>query len=85
MARTIGDTNRDETLQITDTAWDHNGTMRVTVRELIGQRTIDIPAARRLARTAIHHPDQTRSSRVLRSWFAEGSTHITFAVSRLDA
>lgn len=81
---TIGDRNRAGDLEITDTAWDHNGTMRVTVRELTGQCEIDVAAARRLARRAIHHPEKTRSSRVIRTWFAQGSTHVTFAVSRLD-
>ena len=33
---TIGDTSRDGTLHITDTAWDHNGGLRVTVVDLIG-------------------------------------------------
>jgi hypothetical protein len=83
---TIGDRNPDGTLEITDTAWDHNGTLRVTVRELFGERSIPanrLRAMRRLARRAIPHPDQTTSSRVLRTWYAQGGSHATFAVSRL--
>lgn len=87
---TIGDTSRDGLLQITDTTWDHNGTIKVTVRELIGQRWEDYPGgkeqvirrARTLARSTLMHPEHTRSSRVLRTWFAEGCSHVTFAVSR---
>jgi len=79
---TIGDRNRAGDLEITDTVLEHNGTMRVTVRTL-GQ-PLDIRAARRLARRAIHHPEEKRSSRVIRTWTAQGSEHVTFAVSRLE-
>lgn len=89
---TIRDMSRDGLLQITDTSWDHNGTLRVTVREMVGERLHPgerdyretVRRARRLARRAIMYPEKTRSSRLLRSWYAEGSTHFTFAVSRLE-
>ena len=83
---TIGDRNPDGTLEITDTAWDSNGTMRVTVRELFGEREIPpnrLRAMRRLARRAIHHPEKTTSSRVIRTFYSNGSMAATFAVSRL--
>lgn len=90
---TIRDASRDGLLVITDTAWDHNGTLRVTVAEMIGERLDPdsrryrntVKRARRLARRAIMHPEKTRSSRLLRSWYATGQTHFTFAVSRLEA
>lgn len=85
---TIRDRSRDGLLEITDTSWDHNGTMYVTVRELIGTGCwvggLPVGRMRRLARRAIHHPHLTRSSRVVRSWSAQGCDHITFAVSRLE-
>ncbi len=84
---TIGDRTRDGLLEITDTRWDSNGTLFVTVRELIGTGcwTGGLPIARmrRLARRALAHPDKTRSSRVVRRWSAQGCDHVTFAVSRL--
>lgn len=85
---TIGDRTRDGLLEITDTRWDSNGTMFVTVRELIGSGCwvggLPIDRMRRLARRAIAHPEKTRSSRLVRQWSAQGSDHATFAVSRLD-
>ena len=88
-ALTIGDTNRAGDLQITDTAWDGNGTMRVTVRCMIGGRSARTDAdqviakARRLARRALPYPEKTRSSRLARTWYAQGTEHYTFEVSRL--
>lgn len=88
---TIGDCSRDGLLQIADTNWDGNGTLRVTVRELIGGGDagwiggMPIERMRRLARRALMYPEKTRSSRVIRKFVAEGSGHITFAVSRLDS
>jgi hypothetical protein len=86
--RTIGNTSRDGLLQITETRWDHNGTLYVTVRELIGHGCwiggLPIERMRNLARTAIPHPDKTRSSRVVRRWSHGGCDHVTFAVSRID-
>lgn len=71
---TIRDRSRDGLLEITDTHWDHNGTMFVTVRELIGSGCWvgGLPVRR------------TRSSRVVRRWSAQGCDHVTFAVSRLE-
>lgn len=94
MTTTIGTMSRDGLLLVTDTAWDSNGTMRVTVRELIGgpvwgwilpERVVR-ERARRLARRALveHFPGETRSARTLRHWYGQGSYHWTFAVSRLD-
>lgn len=86
---TIGDTSRDGLLEITDTSWDGNGTLRVTVREKIGAGCwvggLPIERMRRLARRALMYPEKTRSSRVIRRWTAEGCEHVTFAVSRLEA
>lgn len=88
---TIGDSNRDGTLVIRDTAWDSNGTMRVTVEDLCGPGGrvggMPIPAMRRLARRALAHPEHTRSSRVIRVGCPAGcqcgTARVTFAVSRL--
>ncbi len=85
---TVGDSTPDGLLVITDTAWDSNGTLRVTVRERMGAGCwtggLPMRRMRRLARRAIHHPDKTRSSRVLRRWTANGCEHVTFAVTRLE-
>lgn len=85
----IGDTSRDGLLQITDTRWDGNGTLFVTVRELIGTKCwrggLPIGRMRRLARRAIAHPNKTRSSRTVRTWSAMGCDHVTFAVSRIPS
>lgn len=86
MTKTIGDFSRDGLAQIVDTSWDSNGTMKVTVREMIGQ-PIDpnmLARMRRLARSAISHPELTRQSRAGRAYFTEGSYRITFYVSRLE-
>jgi hypothetical protein len=84
----IGDRSRDGLLEITDTSWDHNGTLMVTVRELIGTGCwvggLPIERMRRLARRALMYPEKTRSARTVRKWSAQGSDHVTFAVSRLD-
>lgn len=78
---TIGDSSRDGLFQITDTNWDSNGTMRVTVRHLMDMdyHPEFIRGMRRLARKAIHMQHLTRSSRVVH---VDGSS-VTFAVSRL--
>lgn len=86
--RTIGDGTRDGLLVISDTRWDHNGTLFVTVRERIGSGCwvdgLPIRRMRTLARGALPHPDQTRSSRVVRRRRGhDGCDHVTFAVSRL--
>jgi hypothetical protein len=85
---TIGDRSRDGLLEITDTNWDNNGTLRVTVRELVGTGSwvggLPIERMRRLARRAIAHPEKTRSARVIRRWTHGDCDHVTFAVSRLD-
>lgn len=82
----IGDRTPDGLLEITGTSWDSNGTLRVTVRELVGGHCWDYPLARarRLARRALAYPEKTRSSRVVRRWYADGCEHVTFAVSRND-
>ena len=88
MSLTIGDFSRNGLYQITDTNWDHNGTLRVTVREMLGERQLSakaIRAMRDLARRAISHPEKTRSAKLVRSWYAQGQSHATFAVSRLEA
>lgn len=81
----IGDTNPQGTVQIIDTNWDSNGTLRVTVREMIGEikpPDTRLKQARRLARRALAHPRLTKSSRVTRTFYVDNSTHWTFAVSR---
>lgn len=84
----IGDGNRDGTLVIADTNWDHNGTLLVTIRERVGTGCWDgglpIAAMRRLARRALDYPEKTRSARVVRKFTAEGCDYVTFAVSRND-
>lgn len=83
---TIGDRSRDGLLEITDTRWDSNGTMFVTVRELIGHNSwiggVPIERMRRLARRALMYPEQTRSSRVVNRFTSGDCDHVTFAVSR---
>lgn len=84
----IGDRSKDGLLEITDTNWDHNGTLRVTVRELIGHNGwtggLPIERMRGLARRALSHPEQTRSSRTINKFTSGGCDHVTFAVSRQD-
>lgn len=87
MTLAIHDQSRDGLLQITDTNWDYNGTLRVTVRELVGGRDswpngLPIAAMRRLARRAIAHPELTRTSRVVNTFYDQGCYSVTFAVSR---
>ena len=88
MTAEIYDTSRCGTFQIMDTNWDSNGTLNVTVRETIGHDCLDmsgermVKAMRRLARRAIHHPERTRSSRVVRRGNYYGCATVTFAVSR---
>jgi hypothetical protein len=84
----IGDLSRNGLYQVTDTNWDHNGTLRVTVREMVGVPLAyltakDIRAMRDLARRAIAHPNKTRSAKLVNKWHAQGGCHATFAVSRL--
>ena len=85
---TIGDRSRDGLLEIADTNWDHNGTLRVTVRELIGTGCwvggLPIRRMRTLARRALPYPEKTRSSRVIRRFSSGGCDFVTFAVSRLE-
>lgn len=88
----IGARNRAGNLEITDTNWDSNGTLRVTVRDLYGPRAFrdkgrgdaPIAAMRRLARRALHehYAGQTRSSRVVSMTNSGGSFQATFAVTR---
>ena len=79
----IGDTNRAGTLQIMDTAWDSNGTLRVTVRDMTYSGQDQTAAMRRLARRALQYPETIHSSRVIRRFHADGCPYVTFAVSRL--
>lgn len=84
---TIGDRSKDGLLEITDTRWDSNGTLFVTVRELIGTGCwiggLPISRMRALARRTLSPRVLTRSSRVVRRWEYQGCEHVTFAVSRL--
>ena len=85
----IGDRSRDGLLRISDTSWDSNGTLRVTVTELIGSGcwTLSeaqlIAKARRFARRALMYPETITGSPLVRTWHAQGSQHFTFAVTRL--
>jgi hypothetical protein len=83
----LGDFSKNGLYQITDTSWNHNGTLNVTVREMIGERELPkarLEAMRRFARRALpeYKPGQTRSARTVRTWYATGQMHATFAVSR---
>jgi hypothetical protein len=92
--KTIGDRSRDGLLEIVDTNWDFNGTLRVTVRETIGGRGgphdcgwvggLPIRRMRTLARSALMHPEKTRSCREVNRFYDEGTWKVTFAVSRLE-
>ena len=75
---TINDTNRAGTLQIMDTAWAHNGTLRVTVRDMTYSGQDQTDAMRRLARRAL---DGAKSSWVIRRFSADGCPYVTFAVT----
>jgi hypothetical protein len=87
MTLTIGDSSRDGLLIITDTHWNNNGTMFVTIRERIGSGCwiggLPIKRMRRLARRTLSYPEKTRTSRVVRKWSHDGCDHVKFAVSRL--
>lgn len=85
----LGDYSTDGLLQVMDTSWDSNGTLRVTVRERIGglsswalPKRLVIARMRRLARRCLMYPEKTRSSRVVREFHADGCFYVTFAVSR---
>jgi len=86
---TIGTFSRNGLYQITDTNWDSNGTLKVTVREMIGEREMPkarLEAMRKFARRALpeYRPGQTKGAATVRTWFANGQSHATFAVTRLD-
>lgn len=87
---TIGDRSRDNLLELADTSWDHNGTLTVTVRELVGDHCHSwskpqmIRKMRDFARRAMPHPEHTRSARLVRTFYAESCDYATFAVSRLS-
>lgn len=89
MSKSIGDRSNDGLLEIADTSWDSNGTLSVTVRELIGSSCwaggLPVRRMRTLARSAICHPEKTRSSSIVRKFSAGGCDYVTFAVSRLEA
>lgn len=83
----VGDTNRAGTMEIVATDWDHNGTLRVTVACPFPRTQKSDEAARRLARRALSHPEETRSSRIARvaqTLDSRNRIHVTFAVSRLE-
>lgn len=88
---TVGDYNASGLAQITDTRWDSNGSLLVTVREMIGGfdswvggKDHAIRIMRTLARRALteYHEGQTKRSPLVRTWFADGQHHATFMVSR---
>ena len=82
----IGSTTRNGLYQISDTAhrsWfdGRPGQLRVTVREMMGERTLS-PAAlrgmRNLARRAVRGATATELMRV---WYSGGQSHATFIVT----
>lgn len=81
MAKTIHDTNSDGTLEIADTNWDHNGSLRVTIRDLeyILQSAKRELRARNLARQALDHAEGTH---FVRRFIADGAMFTTFTVTR---
>jgi len=88
-AAEIGTTSRGGDFQVMDTAWDHNGSMRVTIRDNRGTGnsatvSTDTRSMRDLARRALSHPDKTRRSPVARRFVADGCHYVTFTVSRLE-
>lgn len=81
----INDYNRAGNMQIVDTCWDSNGSLRVTVRDLTYSGKDNTNAMRRLARRAASKPETTRSARTLRKFVAHYDREVpmaTFAVSR---
>ena len=84
----IGDYSRDGLLQITDTRWDRNGTLFVTVRETMGGNCLiggfPIKRGRTLARSALQYPEHTKSSRVTNRFKDGPCDAVTYAVSRLE-
>lgn len=74
---------QDPSIEVTETHWNHNGTLFVTVRSEHEVDTLRLRRMRRLARRALpeYRPGQTRSSRVTSR--EDGTpTYVTFAVSR---
>lgn len=85
---TLGDTSRNGLYQITDTAWSEQvgGTLRVTVRECVGERGLtktQLEAMRSLARRA--QEGTVTGAKTIRTWYADGGMHATFAVTRNEA
>lgn len=85
----IGSQSRDGLLEVADTRWDGNGTLFVTVRELIGGREgwvggLPIRRMRTLARRALQHPETIRSAREVRRSYDGSSWRVTFAISRVS-
>ena len=86
----IGDYSRDGLSQITDTRWDGNGTLYVTVEDLMGGRKpydrddLMIRRMRNLAKKALMHPETIKSARVSNRGLTSYNSHyVTFAVSRI--
>lgn len=76
-----GDLSRNGLYQITDMAWNTNGTLRVTVREMIGERELPkskLEAMRRFARRALPSVSGTKT---IRTWYAQGCSHATFTLT----
>ena len=74
---------QDPFIEITETHWNHNGTLYVTVRSDEEVDAVRLRRMRRLARRALpeYRPGQTRSSRVTSR--EDGTpAYVTFAVSR---
>lgn len=88
----IGDFSRDGLLQLVDTHWDSNGTLTVSVREMVGgfdSWIIGKPGVirkmRRFAKRALpeYYPGQTKHCRLIRTYDFGGCDAATFAVSRI--
>lgn len=83
----VGDFSRNGMYQITGTMWNMNGGLSVTVREMIGERELPkarLEAMRRFARRALpeYYKGQTKSAKTVDTWYAQGTSHATFLISR---
>lgn len=90
---TIGDKSADGLLQIVDTSWAADGSMHVTVRELIGgfqgwalpERLVIERMRRHARKAAALRPETIKSSRLVRKFYAESCHYATFAIVKHPA
>lgn len=84
---TIGAYSRNGLYQIVDTDRDINSTITVTVRETSGETNLTparLTAMRKFALRAVpeQYEGQVMSATTVRTWFSNGYSRATFAVSR---